>query len=147
MNCYWCSTQRRLELMKFAESIGCNKIALGHHLDDIAETLLMNMMYKGVTGGMLPVMPYKKFKCTIIRPLAYLKEDEIITYVQSLGLTGSVCTCALGTKSKRREVREIIRKLSATNPNIQENLLKSMHNVDMEYLIGFKTEHTLQIED
>ncbi len=138
MNCYWCSNQRRLELMKLAEERKCNKIALGHHLDDIAETLLMNMMFKGEMGGMLPVVKYNKFPCTIIRPLAYVREEEIIEYAGKMDILSIVCTCPFGKKSKRKEIREIIRTISKTNPNIQENILKSMHNVDMDYLLGTK---------
>lgn len=138
MNCYWCSNQRRLELMKFAEENNFNKIALGHHLDDIAETLLMNVMLKGDMAGMLPVMKYRKYPCTIIRPLAYVREEEIIEYSEKTGISSVVCTCPYGQKSKRKEIRSMIREVSSKNPNVQENILKAMHNVDMDYLLGKK---------
>ena len=74
MNCYWCSMQRRTELIRYAMAEGFNKIALGHHLDDIVETLMMNMLYKGQISGMLPILRYEKYPVSIIRPLALCEE-------------------------------------------------------------------------
>ena len=80
LNCYWCSTQRRTELIQFAIKNDFNKIALGHHLDDIIETLLMNMVYKGEFSGMPPKVIYDKYPVSIIRPLCYCEEIEIKEY-------------------------------------------------------------------
>src|SRR5512137_1795551 len=80
MNCYWCSTQRRTELIRYAMAEGFNKIALGHHLDDVVETLVMNMLYKGQISGMLPVLSYSKYPLSIIRPLALCEERQIIDF-------------------------------------------------------------------
>lgn len=134
MNCYWCSTQRRMELMKLAEKLGCNKIALGHHLDDIVETFMMNICYKSEISTMLPVMTYRKFSQTIIRPLAMVKEEYIIRLIDEMGLTGYVCKCEYGTKSKRLEVRAMIKEMARDNPIVRENMFKAMGNVRMEYL-------------
>ncbi|MCL2318739.1 MAG: tRNA 2-thiocytidine biosynthesis TtcA family protein, partial [Treponema sp.] len=78
MNCYWCSTQRRTELIKYALENGFNKIALGHHLDDILETFFMNMMNKGQLSAMPMYLAYRKYPLSLIRPLAYLEEQQII---------------------------------------------------------------------
>jgi hypothetical protein len=80
MNCYWCSTQRRTELIRYAMERGFNKIALGHHLDDAVETLLMNMLYKGEIGGMLPLLRYRKYPLSIIRPLVLCEERQLVEY-------------------------------------------------------------------
>lgn len=134
MNCYWCSTQRRTELIRYALAEGFNKIALGHHLDDIVETLLMNMMYKGQLSGMLPVVRYDKYPLSVIRPLALCEERQIVDCVTELGLAGVVSTCEFGLESKRREVRAKVRDLTGGSSDYKRNLFESMFNVNLEYL-------------
>ncbi len=134
MNCYWCSTQRRTELIRYAMENGFNKIALGHHLDDIVETLVMNMLYKGEISGMLPMLAYKKYPLSIIRPLALCEERRIVAYAEEKGFRSAVCTCPFGRESKRKEVRKRIEALTGGSGTLKRRLFDSVSNVKMEYL-------------
>jgi len=134
MNCYWCSTQRRTELIRYAMAEGFNAIALGHHLDDIVETLVMNMLYKGQISGMLPVLKYGKYPVKIIRPLALCEERQVISFAEEKGFRSAVCTCPFGRDSKRREVRERVALLTGGSSAIKRNLFDSMSDVNEEYL-------------
>jgi len=134
MNCWWCSTQRRIELIRYAMAEGFNKIALGHHLDDMVETLLMNMLYKGELSGMLPFMPYRKFPLAIIRPLALCEERQVVAFAEEKGFRSAACTCPYGQDSKRREVRARIAQLTGGSSGQKRNLFASMSNINAEYL-------------
>lgn len=134
MNCYWCSTQRRTELIRYAQANGFNKIALGHHLDDIVETLMMNMLYKGEISGMMPVLKYDKYPISIIRPLALCEEREIIAFAEEKGFRSVTCSCGYGNDSKRRIVRERIRQLTGGSSDLKRNLYDSMSKVNLGYL-------------
>jgi tRNA 2-thiocytidine biosynthesis protein TtcA len=134
MNCYWCSTQRRAELIRYAMAQGFNKIALGHHLDDIVETLMMNMLYKGQISGMLPSLSYDKYPVSIIRPLALCEERQVIAFAEEKGFRSATCTCPYGSDSKRRVVRERIAALTGGSSQLKRNLFDSMSNVNHEYL-------------
>jgi tRNA(Ile)-lysidine synthase TilS/MesJ len=134
MNCYWCSTQRRTELIRYAMDRGFNKIALGHHLDDIVETLLMNMLYKGQISGMLPVVKYDKYPIQVIRPLACCEERQIIEFAEEKGFRSVTCSCGYGEESKRREVRARIRELTGGSSELKRNLFESMSHVNVDYL-------------
>jgi tRNA 2-thiocytidine biosynthesis protein TtcA len=141
MNCYWCSSQRRMELMKFARENGFNKIALGHHLDDIVETLLMNMFLKGQISGMLPVMRYDNYPVTVIRPLAEVKEDLIIEFAKESKIDRLVCKCPYGINSKRKEIRNSLKIFTKGNDSIKYNIYKSMNNIKSRYLTGNADEN------
>jgi tRNA 2-thiocytidine biosynthesis protein TtcA len=134
MNCYWCSTQRRTELIRYAMAEGFNKIALGHHLDDIVETLMMNMLYKGQISGMLPFLRYDKYPLSVIRPLALCEERQVIAFAGEKGFRSAACTCPYGIDSKRREVRARIAELTGGSSQLKRNLFDSMSNVNKEYL-------------
>lgn len=134
MNCYWCSTQRRTELLRYAMDHGYNKIALGHHLDDIVETLLMNMLHKGELSGMLPVVAYDKYPVKIIRPLALCEETQVIAFAEEKGFRSAACTCPYGRESKRREVRGRITLLTGGSSVQKRNIFESMSNVNLDYL-------------
>ena len=135
MNCYWCSSQRRIELFELAKSLGCNKIALGHHLDDIVETILMNMFYNGKIAAMKPVMRYERFNNTIIRPLAYVKEEQIRKLAAKKEFINLVCNCKYGENSKRLKMKSFIKMLEKDNKAIRENIFKSLKNVESDYLL------------
>ncbi|MFA6836352.1 MAG: tRNA 2-thiocytidine biosynthesis TtcA family protein [Fibrobacteraceae bacterium] len=135
LNCYWCSTQRRLELLEFAKTNGYNKIALGHHLDDIIETLLMNMLYEGEFSGMPPIVPYEKYPISIVRPLCYCENSELREYIKEAGLSQYTCTCDFSKNSKRKSVRAEIEKLTEGNSTLKRNLFESMRHIKMDYLL------------
>ena len=135
LNCYWCSTQRRVELLDFACSHGYNKIALGHHMDDIVETLLMNMLYQGEFSGMPPRVPYEKYPVSLIRPLCYCEESEIIAYAKEAGFAQHACTCGLTETSHRKRIRSEIENLTKGSSTLKRNLFESMRHVRTDYLL------------
>jgi tRNA 2-thiocytidine biosynthesis protein TtcA len=134
MNCYWCSTQRRTELLRFACAEGFTKIALGHHLDDILETLFMNMLQKAELSTMPPVMRYLKYPVTIVRPLALVEERQITEHIRSLGLDRHVCTCGFNTNSYRDQVRSRIEAMTGGSAALKRNIYRSLGNIKHEYL-------------
>jgi tRNA 2-thiocytidine biosynthesis protein TtcA len=134
MNCYWCSTQRRTELIRYAMANGFNKIALGHHLDDIVETLLMNMLHKGELSTMPPVVRYAKYPLTVIRPLALCEERQVVAFAEEKGFRGLTCTCGFDGASRRKEVRAKLAALTGGSSALKRNLFSSMSNVKPDYL-------------
>jgi tRNA 2-thiocytidine biosynthesis protein TtcA len=135
MNCYWCSSQRRMELMKFATENGYNKIALGHHMDDILETFFMNMAYKGELSTMLPLLKYDNYEQTLIRPLALVKEKEIIDFASMKKITNLTCTCPYGHKSKRKDMRAVINFMDEGDDSIRDKIYKALSNPIPRYMI------------
>ena len=131
MNCYWCSTQRRTELLKFAVTNGFNKIALGHHLDDIIETFFMNLCTKGTLLAMPVLLKYRKFPVSLIRPLALLEEKQIIACADKLNILKAACTCPYGKNSNRREMRSRIAGFSGGE---KLRILKALGNGKIDYL-------------
>lgn len=134
MNCYWCSTQRRTELLRYAMANGFNKIALGHHLDDTLETLLMNMLDKGTFSTMAPVMTYNNYPVKVIRPLCYAPENLIIEHGKSAGYICSTCTCNYQDNSRRKQARAKLEFLTDGDSNKKEHLFDSMRNIHPDYL-------------
>jgi tRNA 2-thiocytidine biosynthesis protein TtcA len=113
MNCYWCSTQRRTELLRYAMGRGFNKIALGHHADDVLETFFMNMCGKGALETMPPVLRYRKYPAALIRPLVLVEERQIIACAAENGILQAACTCPYGINSKRRDYRRRLAEFTA----------------------------------
>ena len=128
MNCYWCSTQRRTELIRYALENGFNKIALGHHLDDILETFFMNMMNKGLLLAMPMYLSYRKYPLSLIRPLGYLEEQQIIKCAAEQGILAAACTCPYGVNSGRRSVRERIAAFTGNSGPVKRRILAAMSN-------------------
>ena len=135
MNCYWCSTQRRTELLNYALQNGYNKIALGHHLDDILETFIMNMTEKGNLSTMIPKMQYEKWPVSIIRPLCYVSENRIISHVQKKGYSSFTCTCNFQNNSTRKTARKKLEILTEGSENKKQLIFKALKNVQKEYLL------------
>ena len=126
MNCYWCSTQRRTELLKFAMENGFTKIALGHHLDDIIETFFMNMTAKGVLQAMPMLLAYKKYPVSLIRPLGYLEERQIIACAEEKSILKAACSCPYGLASRRGDVRKRIADFTSGSGAVKRRILKSL---------------------
>lgn len=134
MNCYWCSTQRRNELISYALKNGYNKIALGHHLDDILETLLMNMLFKAKLFTMPPRLDYKKYPLTIIRPLCYADVETIKEHASQAGYISTTCTCMYQDNSGRKDARARLQALTQGDRRAKEKLFESLRNINTEYL-------------
>lgn len=134
MNCYWCSTQRRGELLNYALENGFTKLVLGHHLDDILETLLMNMLHKGVLSTMIPRFQYEKYPLTIIRPLCYADLDTIRAHALLRGYQSTTCTCQWQDNSGRKEARSKLEVLTAGDRRVKERMFESLRHIEPDYL-------------
>lgn len=131
--CYLCARMRRGFLYSKAKEIGCNKIALGHHFNDVVETIMLNQLYNGVFSGMLPILNSDNFEgMKLIRPLFYVKEKDIKSWVKNSELTFLDCACLVTKKKvgKRQEVKELIEKLCQEYENADINIFNSMFNVN-----------------
>lgn len=138
--CYLCARMRRGYLYAKAKELGCNKIALGHHFNDVIETVMLNILYNGVFGGMLPILDSKNFEgMQLIRPLYYVKENDIIHWVKYNNLKFIDCACKVTKKSlgKRKEVKLLIEELVKTNKNADINIMNSLKNVNKETILGY----------
>ncbi|MDR2142764.1 MAG: tRNA 2-thiocytidine biosynthesis TtcA family protein [Treponema sp.] len=126
MNCYWCSTQRRTELLKYAVDHSFTKIALGHHLDDIIETFFMNLTEKSELSAMPVKLRYRKYPVTLIRPLGYIEEAQIIACAEELGIAASACSCPYGINSLRRNTRKNLAALTGGSGNVKRRILAAL---------------------
>jgi tRNA 2-thiocytidine biosynthesis protein TtcA len=134
MNCYWCSTQRRAELLKYAVENGFNKIALGHHLDDIIETFFMNLCAKAEISAMPILVKYRKFPVSLIRPLAYVEERQVIECADEKNILKAACTCPYGINSKRRDIRQRIMALTGGSGAVKRRILKALSAGKQDFL-------------
>ena len=145
--CYLCARMRRGHLYAEAQRRGCNKIALGHHLNDVIETALMSMSYGAQLQGMVPRLKSSNFEgMELIRPLYCIREDDIIAWQRYNNLSFLRCACRFSESaehdenaSKRRETKELIRSMRRVNPNVEINLFASLHKVNLDTLPGYKT--------
>ncbi len=143
--CFLCARMRRGCLYKKAQAMGCNKIALGHHFDDVIATTVMAMFYGGQLQAMPPKLPAQHFPgMQLIRPMYLIHEDDIIAWKNANHLEFIQCACRLTEDSggrhdsKRQETRELIRRLKQTNPHIEENIFASIHQVQLDSMVGWK---------
>lgn len=134
MNCWWCSTQRRTELNEYAMREGYNKIALGHHLDDILETLLMNALTKGELSTMPPRLAYEKYPITVIRPLCLADIPTIVRHATEYGYISSTCTCSFQDNSGRKEARGKLEALTGGRYDEKIKLFRALGNIKTDYL-------------
>lgn len=132
--CFLCSWTRRKALFAVAKELGCNKIALGHHMDDILETLLMNITYQGAFGTMPPRLAMNKFDMTIIRPMCLVHESDLIEMAQRRGYRKQVKNCPYESQSSRSAMKGILKQLEAMNPEARYSLWGSMTNVQEDLL-------------
>jgi tRNA 2-thiocytidine biosynthesis protein TtcA len=135
INCFWCSFNRRKTLFETAERLGCNKIALGHHKDDIAETFLLNLFFHGEISTMLPNQPIFKGKLRIIRPLCLCEESAISRYAEASGFPQLHTKCPNSATTKRMLMKNILRLVSEHNKDAKTNIFRSMKKINYDYLI------------
>ena len=150
--CYLCAKMRRGHLYSKAKSLGCNKIALGHHYDDVIETILMSMLYGGQIQTMMPKLNSTNFEgMQLIRPLYMVREDDIKRWRDYNGLRFIQCACKFTdtcttcapdsrTVSKRMEIKQLIAKLKLVNPQVEYNIFKSVENVMLNQVIAYKDD-------
>ena len=144
--CYLCARMRRGCLYNKAKELGCNKIALGHHFDDFIETTLLSMFYGSEVKTMMPKLHSDNFEgIELIRPLVFVKEEDIISWKKHNELTFINCACRFtegcslindGT-SKRKEIKELIKNLKKINPNVDNNIFKALDNINMNCILGW----------
>lgn len=149
--CYLCARMRRGHLYKKAMELGCNKIALGHHYDDVIETNLMSMLWGGQIQSMMPKLHSKNYPgMELIRPMYLIREDDIKSWRDYHKLTFLQCACRFTEQSdkgegeenisKRRETKELIANLKKTNPSVEANIFNSMHNVYLDTVIAYRKD-------
>ncbi len=144
--CYLCARMRRGCLYSKAQELGCNKIALGHHFDDVIETVLMSMCYSSEIKTMLPKLHSTNFEgMELIRPLYKVKEDDIIAWANYNNLNFLRCACKFTEKSdekeelsKRKETKALIKYIKTFNKNADDNIFRSLHNVNLATLPGWR---------
>ncbi|MFA6141733.1 MAG: ATP-binding protein [Candidatus Omnitrophota bacterium] len=134
VNCFWCSWNRRKALFSAADKLKCNKIALGHHKDDIVETLLLNMLYRGEFAAMNPRQELFGGKLAIIRPLCYVEEDNIRRFAKESDFPVVTCRCPNAEISKRRKMKDFIRKMEKDCKNVKTNIFNSISRVREDYI-------------
>ena len=142
--CYLCARMRRGCLYKQAQALDCNKIALGHHLNDVIETAVMSMFYGAQLQGMIPKLHSKNFPgMELIRPLYCVKEQDILAWARYHELSFLQCACRLTARSdepgasKRQEVKRLIAALKKETPNIEDNIFSSLHAVSLDTMPGY----------
>jgi len=142
--CYLCARMRRGYLYKFAQELGCNKIALGHHFDDVIETTLMSMLYGAEMRTMMPKLHSTNFPgMELIRPLYMVREQDITAWCRYNSLEFIRCACAVtdssreDVTSKRAEIKALLAQLRKVNSQIDQNIFRSAENVNLETILGY----------
>ncbi|WBW95924.1 tRNA 2-thiocytidine biosynthesis TtcA family protein [Oceanirhabdus sp. W0125-5] len=141
--CYMCARMRRGALYAKAEELGCNKMALGHHFNDVIETTMLNVLYSGNFKTMMPKLKSTNFNdMELIRPLYYIEEDNIKRFTQNNGLFTMNCGCVVAagkTSSKRKEIKDLIAEMKKTFADVDKSIFKSACNVNLDAILGYKT--------
>ena len=139
--CFLCARLRRGWLYKTAQELGCNKIALGHHFDDVIETILMGMLYGSQVQTMMPKLHSENYKgMQLIRPLYLVREKDIIEWAEANDLHFIQCACGITSKegsSKRSEIKKLLSQLREVNPAVDMNIFRSVENVNLQTLISY----------
>ena len=153
--CYLCARMRRGHLYSKAKELGCNKIALGHHYDDVIETTLMSILFSGQTQTMMPKLHSDNFEgMELIRPMYFIREADICRFRDANDLTFIRCACRFtaegakkdassGDAGKRAEVKALIAKLSETNPDLAANIFRSIENIHLAAVLGYKDKDAI----
>lgn len=148
--CYLCARMRRGHLYKYAQSLGCNKIALGHHFDDVIETILMGMLYGAQIQTMMPRIKSTNYEgMELIRPMYYIREKDIISWKNYNNLEFLQCACRFTERnamldgtgtSKRQEIKNLIKEMKKVNPQVDINIFRSVERVNLSTIIGYYKE-------
>ena len=148
--CYLCARMRRGYLYKYAQEMGCNKIALGHHFSDVVETTLMGLLYGAQIQAMMPKLHSKNYPgMELIRPMYRVHEEDIIAWANYHGLRFLQCACRFTEKtetegreslSKRKETKALLKDLRKTNPDVEKHIFAAIHMVNMDTLLGWKRD-------
>ncbi|MCP1223679.1 ATP-binding protein [Sebaldella sp. S0638] len=139
--CFLCAKMRRGILYNKVEEYGYNKLALGHHFDDVIETTLINIFYSGSIKTMTPLVDSTSGKLKVIRPLIYVEEKDIIQYTKKNGILAMNCGCTIEagkTSSKRKEVKDLLKDLEEKHPGIKKSVFNSMRNINLNYVYGYE---------
>lgn len=134
-SCFWCSWNRRKAIFLAADRMGCTKVALGHHKDDIIETILLNLFFHAEISAMCPRQELFKGKIVIIRPLAYVEEKMISRFAKSERFAHHTCTCPHGDTTNRARMGKIIAGLERACPDVKTNIFRSVGRIKKEYLL------------
>lgn len=132
--CFLCSWYRRKVLFDVAQELECNKIALGHHMDDVVETLLMNLIFQGSIGTIPPLLEMEKMPIQMIRPLCLIEEKDIQRYAELSDYQKQTKLCPLEKVSNRAVVKGLLQQLEALNPNVRESIMGALENIKDVYL-------------
>lgn len=142
--CYMCARMRRGALYNKAEELGCNKLALGHHFDDVIETTMLNLLCAGNFKTMLPKLNSTNFDgIQIIRPLYYIREESIIKFIQNSGIWPLNCACMVAAKktgNKRYEIKDLIKSLGDNFQEVEKSIFRSAQNVYLDSVLGWEQD-------
>lgn len=141
INCFFCAMHRRMAMIRMAKALGCNKIAYGHHMDDVIETLLMNMFYKGEISTMPARLELDNHDIVIVRPLVLAKEHEVRAYAKRCGLSDiDGPPCPYGKDGRRLRIKRLVSELSKEHKEIRNNLFAALGRVKHDYLLEKRKE-------
>ncbi|WP_099189308.1 tRNA 2-thiocytidine biosynthesis TtcA family protein [Tepidibacter mesophilus] len=142
--CYMCAKMRRGSLYSKAQELGCNKLALGHHFNDVIETTLINMFYAGCFKTMLPKLKSTNHEgLELIRPMYYIRENDIQTFTQKSGIWPLNCACMVAAKktsNKRTEIKELVKNLKLDFEDIDKSIFKAAENVNIDAILGWQKD-------
>lgn len=142
--CYMCAKMRRGALYAKAQELGCNKLALGHHLNDVIETTMLNIFYSGNFKTMLPKLKAQNFeKMELIRPLYYIEEEHIENFTQDCGIWPLNCACMVAAKkigNKRNEIKDLVKELKKSFSGVDKSIFRAAQNVNMNSILGWKKD-------
>lgn len=135
ITCFWCAWNRRKALFETADRFGCTKVALGHHYDDIIQTILLNLFFQGEISAMAPKQELFVGKITLIRPLAYVEENMIQRVAKTAGFPVQKYVCPNYHSSKRTKIANIISELKKICPDVKKNIFRSVKRIKKDYLL------------
>lgn len=140
--CYLCARMRRGSLYTRATAAGCNKLALGHHFDDVVETIIMSILYMSRYETMLPKLHAENFDIELIRPLYFIEERDIKRFKKRAGIDAMACGCKVASgmiNGKRAQIKALLKELTYRDPDIKKRIYRSSENVNLEKILGWKT--------